>query len=167
MVRDEQVQYRDLVFQGHHRSDLSCGRADPGLPGPWAVPVSPFLGVAFAFLAIAVFILSFRVSTLSWELNRMWDMRRLQHERLQEDIVGGLSTLRLDLGLPAITGYCGICLQWTVGDRDKHLDYCRFSRVSAIRDWKLHHPGEPLPEGVEDPDEQQQQGHRPVPGDPA
>jgi hypothetical protein len=125
------------------------------------------LGLACILLGVAMVALLIRVSILSWTLDQVQFTMTLRFERLNEDVTSGFSTLRLDLGLPAPTMYCGLCLQWAGGDPRKHKDYCRFSYASWVRDFRLHHPGEPLPEGADDPDEQQQQGHRPVPGDPA
>lgn len=126
-----------------------------------------FLGTMAGIAVTAVFILLVRVALISSDLHQMWQVLDQQYWRAEEDFRTGLVTLRLDLGLQPASMYCGLCLQWTGGDPRKHMDYCRFSYASWVRNFKLHYPGEPLPEGADDPDEQQQQGHRPVPGDPA
>lgn len=122
-----------------------------------------FLGISAGFLMVAVLILWGRLALLSSDLHYLLK----QAERLQENFRAAIVTLRLDIGLRPSSMYCGLCLQWTGGDPRKHADYCRFSYASWVRNYKVQHPGEPLPEGAEDPDEQQQQGHRPVPENPA
>lgn len=118
-----------------------------------------FLGVTSGVtLAVALTLLA-RTVALRGNLHDIRHLQKAQYERLLEDVTTGFTALRLDMGLPAVTGYCGICLQWTAGDVSRHLDYCRFSRATAVRDWKRAHPGEPLPEEAEGPGEQQQQGH--------
>jgi len=129
--------------------------------------VSWFLGAVLVFLGVAVIILLVRVALLSAALNEIWRQADLRYWRAEEDFRTAIVTLRLDIGLPASSMFCGLCLQRTGGDPRRHMDYCRFSYTSWVRDFKRNHPGEPLPEGADDPDEQQQQGHRPVPENPA
>lgn len=107
--------------------------------------------ILLLLLAVTVVILVFQVSAVSRNLNYLQDLQKRQYERLLEEITGGRATTRMDLGLPAMTARCISCLQVAAGDPRAHRPWCRFSQAAAVRDWKQAHPGEPLPEGVEDP----------------
>lgn len=124
----------------------------------WVVVVLVVAGVAAVL---------FRVSVLAADVHDLWKFVRLRLERIEEDQRNSMVTLRLDLRLPARSTYCGTCQEATAGDPRKHQPWCPLSHQAWVRNYREAHPGEPLPEGAEDPDEQQQQGHRGVPEDPA
>ena len=122
-------------------------------------------GLVFAGLTLVF--LTVRVSLLASDLHLRWRVTQERLEQLQEDQRNGMVTLRLDLGLPPRSVHCPHCLQLVYGPAGgRQRDWCPDSEATCVRNYKRDYPGQPLPEGIEDPDEQQQQGHRGLPADP-